>query len=121
MDALPLLLGLALLLTHELDAMRCHEWRIFPGLSRLTDDTGRDVFIAVHVPLFALILWGLFGTGAGGWNDAVVPWFDAFLVGHLVAHLALTRHPRNEFRSVLSWVLIGGAAVAGAADLLVRL
>ncbi|MFD2569233.1 DUF6713 family protein [Spirosoma soli] len=30
-------LGLAFLTTHELDAVRCREWRIFPGLSLLND------------------------------------------------------------------------------------
>ncbi|WP_394341844.1 DUF6713 family protein [Sphingobacterium corticibacter] len=28
-------LGLSLLIMHEMDAIRCREWRIFPGLFKL--------------------------------------------------------------------------------------
>jgi len=40
MEAPFFLLGLSLLLVHELDAGRCHEWRMFPGLSALSDRWG---------------------------------------------------------------------------------
>lgn len=50
-------IGIALLLTHELDAIARNEWRMFPFICRLKDDIGYKVFIILHIPLFVLILW----------------------------------------------------------------
>ncbi|MEL7248545.1 MAG: DUF6713 family protein [Bacteroidota bacterium] len=44
------LLALAFILMHEIDAIRCREWRIFPGLFLLPDRTGMIVFQALHIP-----------------------------------------------------------------------
>lgn len=52
-------IGLALLLSHELDAVRQAEWQVLPLLRWLDDATGYLVFVMAHVPLFALILWPL--------------------------------------------------------------
>ncbi len=48
-------LGLGSLFTHELDAVPNHEWRGLPLLGTLPDETGMWVFIAAHVPLFAIL------------------------------------------------------------------
>jgi hypothetical protein len=104
-------LGLALILLHEMDAMRCHEWRIFPGLSQLSERTGFMLFMILHIPLFVVIFSHLdsleFRKG-----------FDIFLIIHMGAHLLFLRHPKNEFRDWLSWSIICGAALFGAADYL---
>ncbi len=52
-------LGLSLLLTHELDAIKQHEWRVFPGLTNFKDNFSYHIFVALHIPLFILILWYL--------------------------------------------------------------
>ncbi len=102
-------IGLALILLHEMDAMRCHEWRIFPGLSQLSERTGFFLFMVLHIPLFVVIFSNLdnleFRRG-----------FDVFLIIHLGLHLLFLRHPKNEFRDWLSWSIITGAALFGAAD-----
>jgi len=105
------ILGLAFILTHELDAMRCREWRIFPGLSSLDDRTGELAFLALHVPLFALILWFIWPNGA--LDEGFAFGFDVFLVLHLLAHIALRRHPSNQFTDAWSWSFIIGGAVCG--------
>ncbi|MCP3982934.1 MAG: hypothetical protein GY723_01010 [bacterium] len=112
-----LILGLSLILTHEIDAMAAREWRMLPGLSRLGDDLGQRVFLIGHVPLFAAVLWGLTGQSQGTWATA----FDTFLIAHAVAHLLLHGHSENGFRRPDSWLLIAGAAFAGGADLWLRL
>jgi hypothetical protein len=101
------------LLAHELDAMRCAEWRILPGLSRLPDRQARPLFIALHVPLGA---W-LFAALADGPSATLAAALHGFAILHLGAHLWLLRHPRNRFRSRLSWSLILGGAAAGTAGL----
>ena len=44
---------------HEMDAIRCREWRIFPGLSLLSDKIGHVLFVFAHLPLFYFIYWQL--------------------------------------------------------------
>ncbi len=52
-------LGLSLLTMHEMDAIRCREWRIFPILSMLSDKAGYIVFVFAHIPLFFFIFYQL--------------------------------------------------------------
>jgi len=107
------LLGLSFILTHELDAMTAKEWRIFPGLSLLDDERGRQWFVALHIPLFAVLLWGLTGAHQKSW----IWGFDIFTIVHLVAHILMHKHSENGFRRPLSWFIIVGAAVMGGVDL----
>ncbi len=53
------LLGFCFLLVHEMDAVRCREWKILPGLNRMEEEAGYLAFTALHVPLYTLLLWGL--------------------------------------------------------------
>jgi hypothetical protein len=88
-------LGLASLFTHELDAIPNHEWRGMPLLGTLPDGTAMWIFIAAHVPLFAILI-------------------NAFLVLHGLLHALSAGEPTYEFSSRLSQVLIFGGAVLGA-------
>ena len=51
--------GLSLLVMNEMDAIRCKEWRIFPGLSMLSDKVGHIVFLFLHVSLFYFLFFKL--------------------------------------------------------------
>ncbi len=108
------LLGFSLLLTHELDAVGRGEWRLLPVLSSLDDDTGRTVFVLLHVPLFALLI-GLCWAQAPAlrrWSRIVV---SAFLVTHVGLHALFVDHPRYDFHEPLSVGLIYGAGLMGLA------
>lgn len=118
-DHIFFLLGFGFLLTHEMDAIRCQEWRMFPGLSRMTEQTGYVTFTAIHVPLYAALLWGL--TRSDDANANLIPYLDIFFVIHLFAHILLRNNPDNRFGSWCSWSLFTGAGICGAADLLLRL
>lgn len=111
-------LGFCFLLTHEMDAIRVREWKIFPILNRMRDEAGYLAFTALHVPLYALLFWGLVGDGA---NRGLIAVLDVFFIVHVLLHLVLYNHPENRFRSVFSYVLIFGAGVFGAIDLFVIL
>ena len=106
--------GLTFLILHEMDAVRCREWRIFPGLSALPDRLGFQLFMLAHIPLLVLLLRALPAVGA----PRLVFWLDVFFIVHVGLHLLFLRHPRNEFRDLLSWSLIIGAGVFGVLDLL---
>lgn len=105
--------GLALLACHELDAVARHEWRLFPGLSLLDDQTALTTFIFLHVPLFTGLFW------LTGHNSAVIRRpsqlaVDAFLIVHAGVHVAFSNHALYEFQFPLEESLIFGGAVIGA-------
>ena len=50
------LLGFGCLITHELDAVLNHEWRVLPLLRSLPDELGTIVFVAVHIPIVAVVV-----------------------------------------------------------------
>lgn len=101
-------LGLAFLFTHELDAIDQHEWRFF--FPWLDDLIGYRLFTAAHIPLFILIVLNL---SARNFQIGL----DLFLIVHVGLHWWLRNHPRIEFKSAFSWVLIIGAGVSGAVHL----
>ena len=108
-------LGFALLLVHEMDAARLGEWRIFPLLRSLRDEAGYVAFAALHVPIYAILLAGLFGNGAV--SGALIVGMDAFFVVHVALHVVFRNHPENRFGSAFSWLLIAGAGARGLVDL----
>lgn len=109
------LTGLSLLLTHEMDAIRCKEWRIFPGLSKLNDKSGRLIFILAHVPILSWLFWQLTGSS----NTAMLrTGIDVFLLIHFGLHLLFLKNKRNEFKDWISWTIITGAGICGGADLI---
>ena len=109
--------GLAFILTHEMDAIKAREWTIFPLLAKLDDKTGYLVFTAVHIPLYLVLFWALFTPD--GLNRGLITGLDIFFIIHVFLHLLLLRHPENRFTSVFSWTLILGAGIAGLLDLVV--
>jgi hypothetical protein len=110
-------LAVTFMLLHEMDAVRCREWRIFPGLSLLENEVGFRVFMLAHLPLYGLFFRAVTGQSTAG---GVIRGLDLFFVVHLVLHLLYLKHPKNEFKDSLSWGCIAGAAVAGLTDLLVN-
>lgn len=108
--------GLTCILMHEMDAIRCKEWRILPLTSFLDDKRGFQAFMLLHIPLFLLILYGQRGATAHSFMYGL----DIFFIIHLGLHILFLRHQKNEFRDLLSWSIIGGAGLCGALDLIVR-
>ncbi len=106
-------LGLACLFTHELDAVPNHEWRGMPFLRELPDDVGMLVFIAGHVPLFAVLI-ALVASSNPPVRAASRIGISLFLVIHGALHALSVGSPTYEFSSTLSHVLIFGGASFGA-------
>lgn len=110
-------IGLSLLLCHELDAVAQAEWRLLPVLRTLPDASAYPLFVWLHVPLFALLLWWTGSTSVPVRRRAQLG-VDAFLVIHAGLHTALRSHDDYTFHSALSLGCIYGAAVIGAAHAL---
>ncbi len=109
-------LGFSFILMHEMDAIRCHEWRLFPGLGSLNDKSGFMVFTLAHIPLFYFLLAGLLGQQD---NTGLIFGLNVFFIAHFVMHLLFLKHKKNEFKDWLSWTLIAGAAFFGLLDILI--
>jgi hypothetical protein len=109
-------IGLACLFTHELDAITHSEWRLLLGLRSLPDPTAASTFVALHVPLFFLILWlSHYPTQRVATGTRLV--VAAFMIVHGVLHFASSSSPLYTFEGSLSNFLIFGTAVSGAAYL----
>ncbi|MEM7470600.1 MAG: DUF6713 family protein [Pseudomonadota bacterium] len=87
---------------HELDAVKRHEWRVLPLLRAIPERFGEQVFIWLHVPLFALLLWG----GDGEPKSVTRVGLAAFSIVHVGLHFVFRRHPAYEFNNPSSWGLI---------------
>ncbi|MEM7115266.1 MAG: DUF6713 family protein [Chloroflexota bacterium] len=102
-------LGIALLFTHELDAIRHHEWRIFAFLRPFGDEGAYQLFVLLHIPLFLLFLWPLLAPARG--LEIVI---DAFLIIHVGLHYLFRTHPDYTFQGWLSHGVIVLAGFVGA-------
>lgn len=109
-------LGLSLLTLHEMNAIRCKEWLIFPGLSMLNHRLGHVVFVFLHIPLFFFIYWQLTHTQD---LQAFIKGFNIFMIIHLGLHILFLKHKKNEFKDWISWIIIISGGVSGLIDLMV--
>lgn len=110
------LLGMATLFTHELDAMPNHEWRGLPLLGALPDATAMAIFVAAHVPLFAILI-ALVASSNPRIRTISRIGIAAFLLVHGLLHASKAGQPNYEFTSLLSNLLIFGSAALGTAYL----
>ena len=120
MEYLFFYIGLSFLFTHEMDAVRLKEWKIFPILSKLEEQTAYYIFTGIHVPLFILIFWGLCGNNQDEINRSLIAGLDIFFIIHTFLHLMILRHRNNNFKSVFSWSLIIGMFICGILDLIIN-
>ncbi len=109
-------LGLGFILTHEMDAIRCKEWLMFPLTFFLKDEVGFLVFTLVHIPLYAWVCWSLSSSPL---SPIFFRAWDIFLIVHLFLHILFLKHPENRFKSGFSWCIILGAAVCGMIDIFI--
>lgn len=103
------LLCAVLLAVHEVDSGVWREWELFglPG--------GPALFVALHVPLFLLLVWGygqiVLGTHAGR-RVALLVAVAALAAGAI--HGALLGAGRPEFRTSGSLAVLAALAASGA-------
>lgn len=112
-------LMLAVMFTHELDAMTQSEWRLLYVLRSLSDDQGQWWFVVLHIPLFWVLI-ALTHHASGHVQRASRTGFAVFCIIHALMHWRLASDPLSTFSSLLSWSLILGAALLGAAYLAVE-
>ena len=107
-------LAFAGLVTHELDAVHKHEWRLLFVLRAMPDESARRAFILLHVPLLAALLW-LVAHPVEDTRFWAMFSLDLFMVVHAGLHWRLSDHPKYEFNPAYSqWIIYGTAALAAA-------
>lgn len=111
------LLGLSLLVCHELDAMTHQEWLLLPVLNALPGETARIVFVIAHIPLFTIIFW-LVGHRSSGIRRHSRLAVDGFLAVHAVLHFLISGQDQYTFEPLLEGLLVYGGAVVGLSHLL---
>lgn len=112
--------GLAALFSHEMDAVMNSEWRQLYFLRSLPDTAAYPVFVALHVPAFAMMFWLSHHR-----NEAVRGWFrlavSIFLAMHAALHVRSSGGPDYRFEGILSNSLIYSAGAFGIAYVLLFL
>lgn len=100
-------LELALLFIHEMDAIRRQEWKMFIRLKDMEDEKAYRVFMLLHIPLYAVILFLLLSDAARiGYYVT-----DVFLIVHLFIHWGFRNHHANRLNSGLSKCIILSAGI----------
>jgi len=110
------ILALALLTTHELDAIYRHEWRIFPFLNKLKENIAAYIFIIIHIPLFFIIFWLSFHSEPIVRTSSQII-IASFCIIHVGLHILLKNHKASEFNNPFSQFIIWSCGVAGTAFL----
>lgn len=109
--------GFSFFLVHQMDAIRCKEWRIIPIISLLEDDLGYIIYLFTHVPFLFFVLSQL---THGNDIEAFIKNFDVFMIIHIFLHLVFTQHQSNRFNNWISWSLIISPGILGLTDLMVK-
>lgn len=95
-------LNITLFALHEMDAVRCCEWRMLFGLNKLKDQTAYMVFAAFHLPIFYMLIGSLY-SGV----SVVQCLIDLLFVIHAVVHLGFRRHRENRFNWFSNVIIYG--------------
>ncbi len=117
LDAL-FVLGAALLVTHEFDAVRRREWRVLPLLRAMPEDAAANVFVLLHAPISAATIVLALDPDDGP-RLAFQTAMSAFMVAHVGMHYLLRRHPAYGFDTPLSRTLIWAPGIVGMLYLIV--
>jgi len=105
-------LGIGILFTHELDAMSNFEWKMIPLLRSLPEMAGMNVFLLLHVPLFAILI-GLIASKNERLRRLSRIIVSIFLLIHAGLHILFSSDVNYTFTSTISNALIYGGALFG--------
>lgn len=108
---LSLVITLALFAVHEMDAMTHAEWRLLPVLSDLPDETARNWFVLLHIPLFAGVFWAVF---LASWRRLAAQIVSGLIIVHAIVHFLLSGHQLYTFIAPIETVTVYGAALSSA-------
>ena len=106
---LSLIVAVALLAVHEMDAMTPAEWRLLPVLNSMEEDAAREAFVLLHIPLYVGVFWALFFAS---WRMLAGRVFSLAIIAHATAHFLLSGHELYTFSAPIETITVYGAAAA---------
>ena len=112
---LSLVVTLALFAVHEMDAMTHAEWRLLPVLSGMDDESARDWFVLLHIPLFIAAFWMVF---LAPWKRLAGQVLSGLTIVHAIVHFLLSDHQLYTFLPPIETITVYGAALSSAVYLL---
>ena len=101
---------------HEIDAVRTGEWRMLPVLKNMADGTAVKVFVPVHIPLYAIMIY-ILTWGSTSAVEALYYAASILLIFHTAIHFVMRNHPKNGFTSVFSNSVIYSVGILAAVHL----
>lgn len=104
--------GFGILVAHELDAVAQAEWRLLPLFDLLSDSAAYMVYVLLHVPLLAGLMWLTAHPSPRVQRGSQIG-VDALLAIHAILHWHMSADPLYGFHSNFSTALIFGGAVVG--------
>lgn len=108
---LSLVITLALFAVHEMDAMTHAEWRLLPVLSGMDENSARDVFVLLHIPLFVGAFWAVFFAT---WKRRAAQILSGLTILHAIVHFLLSGHTLYTFVAPIETITVYGAALSAA-------
>ncbi len=88
--------------THEMDAIRRQEWKMFIILKDMQEEKAYAMFTLLHIPLYAAILYLLLSP------NVLIGFYitDVFLIAHTIIHFIFGKKPSNQFTGKISKAII---------------
>jgi hypothetical protein len=106
-----------LLIVHEIESAYWKEWNLF-NISRADEQKGLVIFILLHIPLLAVVLWGLleifFNTYTGLILSLVISLAG---IAAFTIHMAYLKKGHAAFRTPLSVILLVSIVLVSIAQL----
>jgi len=94
-------INLALLLLHEMDAVRTMEWKMMAFINTIDDGIASRIFISVHFVLFIIIFYML------EHHFILLYWIICiFPLFHQLLHIIFRKHPENRMNNSFSMAII---------------
>lgn len=98
-------LNFSLILLHEMDAIRCKEWKMFIVLKDMKESYGYLVFALIHLPLYFLSIAAIFSNINYFYSKESI-WIDLLLILHSIIHFIFKKNRNNEFNNLFSQCVI---------------
>lgn len=100
---------------HEMDAVRCKEWKLMKFICDINDELAYRIFNIFHLPLYLVYILVVL-TAADTYLYNFFIGFNIFLIFHAILHYYFKRYPHNTFNS-FSYAIIYGMACCAVAEL----
>lgn len=97
-----------MILIHEMDAIKCNEWKMFIILKDMKESIGYILFTLVHLPLYFICLIAIFNSTNYYFNSKGSVWIDILFILHSIIHYLFRNNKDNGFNNMFSQCVIYG-------------